>query len=209
MRFAEPTPPEVRDRMREIFERAEFRRSRSLLERFMDWLSELFSDRGGDVQLGQGSSWGGAIGNVILWVAIVLLAIGLAFLIYKVVSNRSPRLKKKTTKATVEVEEVRSATEWASDADRLEAEGAWKEAIRCRYRELVARLVDAGVAAPQPGRTTGELRSDVDLGAPGVSGDFSRATGLFEQPWFADAPTGAAENAEFKALAARVLEEVS
>lgn len=203
----DPTPAEVRERMREIFERSEFRRSKSWIERVLDWLGRHLSP--GEATAAPG--WGGSIGAIVGWVAIVLLAIGLAVLVWYVVRNYSPRAKKvkKDKVADVEIDELRTAREWASDADRLEATGDWKEAIRCRYRELVARLVDAGVAAPQAGRTTGELRVDVVERAPSVGTEFSRATGLFELPWYADVPTGPEENAEFKTLAARVLEEVS
>ncbi len=203
----DPTPAEVREKMREIFERSEFRRSKSWIERVLDWIGRHLSP--GEVS--GGSGWGGSIGPVVGWVAIVLLAIGLAVLIWYVIRNFTPRAKKvkKRQLTDVEIEELRTASEWASDADRLEASGDWKEAIRCRYRELVARLVDAGVAAPHAGRTTGELRIDVAERAPEVGTEFSRATGLFELPWYADVPTGRDENAEFKALAARVLEEVS
>lgn len=205
MRLDDPTPAEVRERMREVFERPEFQRSKSWLERVGDWIARQFE--GG---VGGPSGWGGPIGSVVGWVAMVLLAIGLAVLVYYVVRNRVPRVRAaKAAAVDIEVDDDRSASEWASDADRLEASGAWKEAIRCRYRELVARLVDAGVAAPQAGRTTGELRIDIADRAPEVSSEFSRATGLFELPWYADEPTGPAENEEFKSLAARVLERVS
>lgn len=204
-RLDDPTPAEIRERMREIFERQEFRRSKPLLQRVLDWLGDRLNPG-----IGAPGGWGGSIGPLVGWVAMVLVAVGLAVLVYFVVRHRSPRVKKAKAKApTVDIDESRSATEWASDADRLEAAGDWKEAIRCRYRELVTRLVDAGVARPIPGRTTGELRVDVAERAPAVSGEFSQATGLFELPWYADEPTGRSENEEFKALASRVLEQVS
>ena len=207
-RLDDPTPDEIRARMREVFERAEFRRSRSWPEKFLDWLGRRF---GGGGSGGAGSAWGGSIGSVVGWVAIVLAALGLAAIVYVVVRNWRPgvRRQRRARPTPAEIEELRTATEWASDADRLEAAGAWKDAIRCRYRELVARLVDAGAAAPLAGRTTGELRRDIAESAPDVSRDFSAATGLFELPWYADAPTGPAELDEFKALAARVLERVT
>lgn len=194
--------------MREIFERSEFQRSKSLVERILDWIARRFGGPS-DAAVG-GSAWGGAVADIVLWVVLALLAVGLVLLIVQVVRNRRPKAKK-TGKppADVEVEEQRSASEWSSEAERLEADGRWKEAIRCRYRELVARLVDAGVAVPLAGRTTGELRSDVAGKAPEAAPEFSQATGLFELPWYADAPTGPVESEQFKALAADVLEKVS
>ena len=40
----DPPPPEVRRRVKEILERAEFRRHQSLIERFFDWLSQFFDN---------------------------------------------------------------------------------------------------------------------------------------------------------------------
>jgi len=189
--------------MRDVFERPEFQRSKSWLEKVMDWLRRHL-----DFEIGGGSGWGGSIGSIVSWVAIVLLVVGLAIVVYFVVRNWSPRVKAKRAADLVEVdvEELRTASEWASEADRLEAAGQWKDAMRARYRELVAQLVESEVAAPLAGRTTGELRRDIAERAPQVSDEFSHATVLFEMPWYADVPTGAAENAEFKHLAARVLE---
>lgn len=205
---SEPTPDQVRDKMREVFERAEFQRSKNPLEKALDWIGRQLQKLGGGA--GGGTAWGGSVATVLMWLVLIALAVGLVVLVVYVVRHRVVgRRRKERTDATVEVEEERSAREWSDAAAGFEAAGAWKDAIRCRYRELVSRLVDAGVAAPLPGRTTGELRADIADRAPAVSGDFSQATELFELPWYADADTGPAENDRFKALAGRVLEDVS
>jgi hypothetical protein len=206
VRFDDPTPAEVRETMRDVFQRPEFQRTKSIVERILDWISKHLSGSG---EVGTGSSWGGSIANILLWVVLILLAVGLVIVVVHVVRNRTGRRSKPTKPSVVvDIEEYRTASEWASEAEQLEAAGRWKEAIRCRYRELVARLVDAGVAAPLPGRTTGELRGDVSTRAPQVEGAFSAATGLFEGPWYADTPTGPAESDRFRSLAADVLEQV-
>lgn len=207
---SEPTPPEIRDKMREIFERSEFQRSKGTLERILDWIvKHLFPDSAS----GSGSApgWGGSIGVIIAWIVIVLLVIAVVVLVTMVIVNRGPRVKKqRPEKATVlDVDEHRTAAEWASDADVCEREGRWKDAIRARYRELVERLVAAGAADPLAGRTTGELRQDVRERLPAAGDRFSAATLLFELPWYADVPTGPEENAEFKRLAAGVLQDAA
>ncbi|MFN8053109.1 MAG: DUF4129 domain-containing protein [Acidimicrobiales bacterium] len=202
MLWRDPTPPEVRDRMRDIFNRPEFQRSKNpvqrLWERFMDWLSRHFSPDIG------GTSWGGPIGQLVVWTALVLLLIGLAVIIYRVVRSRRPRRSEERAEATVSIEDERDAAEWAGAAADFEARGEWKEAIRCRYRELVTRLVDDGVVSSSAGRTTGELRADVAAAAPEVSDAFDEATLLFELPWYAHQPTDAADNQRFRTLATTV-----
>lgn len=208
LRF-EPTPPEIRDKMREIFERAEFQREKGIIERIFDWIGKhLFPDSSSP---GGSAAWGGSIGSVIAWLVIVLLVIVVLVLIGLAIANRSPRVKKQRAEKAevVDVDEERSAAEWASDAEACERDGRWKDAIRARYRELVERLVAIGVVDSLAGRTTGELRHDVRERVPAVGDRFSAATLLFELPWYADVPTGPEENAEFKRLAASVLQDAA
>ena len=91
------------------------------------------------------------------------------------------------------------------DAERLEAEGEWKLALRARYRELVRTLTDRRQLPDVAGRTTGELRVDLDRTTPAASADFDVACLLFELAWYADVPTGVDENARFREAATGVL----
>lgn len=210
--MAEPTPPEVRDRMREILERDEFlRRSNPIsrfLERIGEWLDERFGAPGVEVDP-SGSVWGGPLGSVFLWLAAIVLLVGLAFVVRAVVRGWRPRRRDDGPDVRVDVDDLRSPSEWASDADAREAAGEWKEAIRCRYRELVARLVEARVVSPLAGRTPGELRRDLAAAVPELAPTFDAASLLFELPWYADAPTGPDDNARFRALAAQVVDGVT
>lgn len=191
--------------MREVFERSEFRQDRSWIERLLDWIARQLSRLGGGG--GTAPAYGGALGNVVMWIALTILVVFLVALAWYVVRNRRSFRRHKPVAEEVDVTEQLTPKEWRSAAEAHEAAGEWKEAIRCRYRELVARLVQRGVAPPQPGRTTGELRVDVAGSAPAAGSDFDRATLLFELPWYADAPTGPDENQRFRELAERVMEE--
>jgi Domain of unknown function (DUF4129) len=206
LRFDDPSADDVRRTMREIFERPEFQRSKSLLQRVVDQILEWLG-RNTDVQAPgvSPSGWGGPIGTIVLWVAAILVVIALALLVRKIILAWRPRRKTTSKPVDVHVDDERDATEWASDAEALEAAGRWKDAIRCRYRELVARLVESETVSPMAGRTTGELRADLASGAPVVAREFSEATLLFELPWYADAPTGPPENHRFRELSAAVL----
>ena len=61
------------------------------------------------------------------------------------------------TTLDVDVDVRRSASAWDELARRLEAEGRWKDAMRARFGSLVERLVDGGLVADVPGRTTGRV----------------------------------------------------
>lgn len=196
----DPSANEVKDRAKEIFSRGEFRRSKSLIERFVDWLAE----RLGGQPTPDGFQQNGWL-NVVIWTVLIALAIGLVSFIIWLIVKRKPRAKRLKTSPELVVERDRSHSEWADEASQLEASGDWKGAIRCRYRELVAVLVQRRLVESVPGRTTGELRQDLSASHPAVAREFSEATLLFELPWYGHLDTGPAENAAFKQLAERVL----
>ncbi len=103
----------------------------------------------------------------------------------------------------------RSAVDWRAQAARHERDGRWRDALRCRYRALVADLARRGVVSEVPGRTAGEYRDTVRFSAPGIARDFGRATALFEDAWYGDRPTGPGDQTDFDELAGRVLTSVA
>ena len=197
------SPDAARERLTRIFERPEFARTKSLWQRFLEWLESLFD--GGEPSLQAPPSGLGALANLIVWVLIVGLAVLVIVVLVRVIRRRVRGNKPATPDAEIVLAEPDlTRGEWESLAARYEAAGEWKEAMRCRYRELVARLVDERSVDPVPGRTTGELRRDVENSSPAVAAAFSEASGLFERPWYADEVTGPQENARFRSLAAVV-----
>lgn len=146
---------------------------------------------------------GGGFGSAFGWVCLLVLAGGVAYLVYRVgrTVQRSPE---HTPEVTIEVH--RSPTEWRTEAAAFEAKGQWKEALRCRYRAMVADLVDSGIVPDIPGRTVGEHRFDVSVSVPDASAEFHGAAELFEKAWYGDLPTGESENQQFRELSERVVE---
>jgi len=202
MRADGPTREEIRHAAAEVFTRGEFRRRKTLLDRVIDWIrAHLPHTNPPRVSTG-GSSGLGSLVLYLIGVAVVAL---LLWIIVRVIRTRVGR-RRVTAEIDPEpeIEEERSTAAWRADAERAEAEGRWKEAIRYRYRELVTRLVEIGAVEPIVGRTTGELRVDMDRSSPGVSASFGEASSLFELPWYADRPTGARENARMRELVAVV-----
>ena len=204
-----PDPAEVAERVEAIMSRPEYDYGPSWFDRFVDWIGRQLERLFGRVELGdapQGGQFLGGIGPVIAWIIIIAAVLAVAgVVIYVVVKRVGPRAGDRTPATETEIEHRRAAGEWRSEAERLEAEGEWKLALRARYRELVRTLTDRRQLPDVAGRTTGELRGDLARTTPSATDDFDTACLLFELAWYADAPTGAEENARFRSAAADVL----
>lgn len=186
------SPEETRRLADEIVQRPEFhipeptvqQRSTQWLERYIgDLLHSVFSGGAGTI-----------VGLVVL-VALIVLVVWLSVRV-----GRTVRVDRRIDGVRIDEVHRHVPSAWRAEAERLEADGQWKEALRCRYRALVGDLVEDGVLDDVAGRTTGELRADLARTAPHRSVDFGAATELFELAWYADRPTGPDENARFQAL---------
>ena len=193
-------PEEVRRGADEILARPEFQEPpRSLYQRALDWIGDRIADA-------VGALISGGTGAVVAWVLLALAVLAVTVLVVRAV-QRDRRRKAEGAGPTVGVghDERRPAEAWAAEADRLEAEGRWREALRCRYRSLVAGLARRGVVEEVPGRTAGEYRTLVAQARPPVAEPFAGATDLFERAWYGSAETGPDDSTAFRRLADRVL----
>jgi Domain of unknown function (DUF4129) len=189
-------PDQVREVTREVLSRPEYRPpERSLLELVVDWVLELI---GRLLAAIGGSGAGGIVGLVLL--ALVLVGVGLLAARFSRGLTPSPELA-----AAVPAGPRRSAADWRAEADAQERAGAWREAVRSRYRALVADLATRGLVEEVPGRTAGEYRREVGRALPAAATDFAGATELFEVAWYGRAATGAQEAARLRDLSDRVL----
>jgi hypothetical protein len=191
-------PEQVREVVREVLSRPEFRPAeRSLVERVYDWVLEMVGRLLGAIA---GSGAGGIVGLVLL--ALVLA--GVAVLVARFSRGLTPSAE---VAAAVPLGRRRSATEWRADAEAQERAGAWREAVRSRYRALVADLAARGLVEEVPGRTAGEYRGEVGRSVPAAAADFAGATELFEVAWYGRADTGPREAAHLRDLSDRVLQQ--
>lgn len=198
-----PAPGEAADaarsRAEEILARPELRPpARTLLQRLFDFLGDvlrrLVEGVGGD------RPWVG-------WVVVAATGILLAAVVVLLTRSlqRSPG-----SRHGVEVDGVgRPPADWRADAARHEAAGAWRDALRCHWRALVADLAARGLVEEVPGRTTGEYRSHVGRAVPGAARSFAGATVLFEVAWYAADEIGPDDVAEERRLGAEVLVEAA
>jgi hypothetical protein len=172
---------------------------KSVIERIFEWIAEQLDK----IPFPDFGVPGGGGGEVIGWIFIALLAVLAAFLLSKTTWSR--RRRRDEPDFVVGSEVVRTQHEWVSEAERYEAEGQWKQALRCRFRALVGALVDRGVVRDIPGRTTGEYRVEVGRNAPAVAAPFAGTAELFDRAWYGDESTGPDENRLFRALADEVV----
>lgn len=82
----------------------------------------------------------------------------------------------------------RTAGDWLGDAARHEDARRWRDALRCRYRALVAELAAAGLVDDVPGRTSGENLAELSRRAPRAGPPFDAATRAFETAWYGGVP---------------------
>jgi uncharacterized protein DUF4129 len=192
-------PQQVREVVREVLSRPEFRPpQRSLTERVFDWVLELI---GRLLAALGGSGAGGIVGLILL--ALVLVGVGVLAARFSRGLTPSPEVA-----AAVPAGRRRSAAEWRAEAETHERAGAWREAVRSRYRALVADLAARGLVEEVPGRTAGEYRREVGRALPEAATDFAGATELFEVAWYGRSRTGAGEAAHLRDLSERVLRRV-
>jgi len=196
----ESSPDEIRGAIDEILGRDEFQPDDpSVLDEVLEWIGDQLDG------LFQPGVPGGETNPLVGYAVLGALLAGIGYLAWRWL--RRVRSTPDVTEVVV-TEDERAAADWRSAAERCEAEGRWKDALRCRYRVLVGELVERDAIPDVPGRTAGEYRVEVATAFPEVSPPFGEATELFELAWYADEPTGPSENERFRALTDTVLERV-
>ncbi len=192
----ERSPGAVRDAIGEVLARAEYQRpSPGLIQRLRQAVVDF-------IERMLGALVGGGRGTVIAYVILAAAILAILF-----VATRFARGMTRDPGRGVSSVAIprRGAADWRADAEAAERAGQWRQALRCRYRALVAELADRGLVEEVAGRTAGEYRTEMADAAPGVSAPFAGATELFERAWYGDEPTGRDDAARFRGLADEVL----
>ena len=190
-------PDDVRRAADEILARPEFLpEPRSLQERVFQWIGDAFS-RLIDV------ATGGGRGSVVA-IAVLITATAVAvWALYRLVRTMS---RDRRVAVTVDEDHVgRSPRDWLAEAEAHESKGEWRQAVRCRYRALVAELTDRGVVEEVPGRTSGEYRRLVASALPDGAPPFAAASDTFDRAWYGSRPAGPDDVARVRQAADGVL----
>lgn len=98
----------------------------------------------------------------------------------------------------------RAPREWLAEAEQHERAGRWREALRCRYRLLLARLAAAGLVDEVPGRTSGEYLAEALSTLPAARDDLRAVTLAFDRVWYGDQPVDGPEVARVAQAVERV-----
>lgn len=193
-------PMSVRQAAREILSAKEFRTDRSPFAAFFDWLADRLS-------FTRGALGGGGPGLVGDLIAFALTA-GAIVLIVRLVATRQRRMAKLEHRDDLLTTTDRrlSADDWAAAAASFEGEGRLREAVRARYRELLARLAENGTIVELVGKTSGELLAELSDARGAAAEPFSGATRMFERAWYGGSAVSEQDLRSFERAAADVLE---
>ncbi|MGH8887134.1 MAG: DUF4129 domain-containing protein [Egibacteraceae bacterium] len=171
-------PEQVRRTVQEVLARPEYAPIRpSLLDRVWGWALD---------QVGRLlDALGGAGGSLVAWavILVVLAVVGVVVVWFLRGVRADPDVADPVTGAI-----GRTAADWAAEAAGHEQAGRWREALRCRYRELIAELAVAGLVEEAPGRTTGEYLAELRTSLPDADPSATALTRAFEAVWYGRAP---------------------
>ncbi|MEE8599665.1 DUF4129 domain-containing protein [Euzebya tangerina] len=171
------TPEEIRQVTEEVLARADYRAADD--STFLGRVLESFFEQLGRLLLRVDGT--GGFNSVVAAVGLTLLVIALVVLL--ILFLRRFR-RSETIQTVVEGPVGRPAASWADEAVRYENEGDLRQAMRCRYRETLARLAAADLVDEVPGRTTGEYRAATRSALPAAAPAFDAFTDQFEDVWY-------------------------
>jgi hypothetical protein len=184
-----------------ILAERQFKQGEDLWQRFLAWLGSLLNIQ---VPGFLGSGWAP-------FAVLAFLVAGAAAIIFLALRNGAPgraRRARPTGVVVTDQDQELSAEQWRKEADRLAAQGNYREALRCRYRALVAELADRRLIDQVPGRTSGDYDRAVRALVPEAAEQFSSATRRFERCWYGHEASDANAQVVFDEQARAVLAEV-
>jgi hypothetical protein len=167
--------------------------SRSLLQRFLDWLRQQFD---GAPRFGVPSL---VVASVVVGVLIVVAAI--AFWVAGPV-RRSHRVR--SAGALRAQDDRRTADELRAAADEAAAQGRWALAVAERFRAIVRDLEQRTVLDDRPGRTADEAVDVAAARLPALGADLRHAAGRFDDVVYGRGPADSADDSWLRGLDDRV-----
>jgi hypothetical protein len=179
----------------------QFKQDEDLWQRFVDWLDSHL-----DIQVP--SLFGGTWETFLVLAVLAAAAAAIVFLAVRNGSLRRIRRAPHTGVVVTDEDLARTAEQWRQEADRLAARGNYREALRCRYRALVAELADRRLIDQVPGRTSGDYERAVRALVPEAAEQFSSVTRLFERCWYGQEASGPEAQVVFDEAARAVIAEV-
>lgn len=215
----EADPVDVDRQIKDILDAPEYDYSEPWYRPITDWILDIISDVAGWIGrrisdffglfggLGIGGVGGaGLLGKIIGFTIIGALILLIARLIWRAVQSRLPKPVSYDQEPVVEIGRWFRPKELLADAERFEKEERWDEALRARYRYVIAELVERKLIDNPPGRTTGEYKGEVEHWLPASAAGFSTITGTFEHVWYGEQPANQAMVDQLRRTGDEVLE---
>lgn len=175
-----PSPDAIREAVREVLSRPEYAEAaasgESLLDRALGALLE-----GLGRLLARLDGFGGGVGS---WLGAAGLVLVVGLLVAMVLRLLRRFRSSGVADPVVDGPTGRAPRDWGQEALEHVANGELREALRCRYRETVALLAQAGYVDEIPGRTTGEYRAATSEALPAADDPFGALTLAFERAWY-------------------------
>ncbi len=145
-----------------------------VLSRVVKELGELLADV---VRIVPGGLGGVALAVIVVIVAAVVLRLGLGPLqIRNALTDRRRGAGNRT------------AEDYRREAAELAGTGAWKNAVRARFRAVVRELEQRGVLDSRAGRTAGEIAREAGDAVPAIAGPVGDAARIFDAVWYGNPP---------------------
>ncbi len=165
----------------------------SLLMRFIDWVTGLFTDvRVLDVN------------PVLASLVIVALVLGVAVVAY-VVTGPVRLSRKARPSVAVFDDDERSAKDLRDAADAAASAGDWPTAVVERYRAVVRSLEERVILDPRPGRTAHEAADEAAVRLPALSDRLGAGARLFDDVRYGKVSVGPAADQVLRELDAATL----
>ncbi|HEY0866617.1 MAG TPA: DUF4129 domain-containing protein [Fimbriimonas sp.] len=147
------------------------------------------------------------IGPWLTWLAWTLLGVAVVVFAYFVARHYQWRLNlsRKASAILEEDEPERTADEWLEMADKLEAQGDFRRAVRCLYLACLLRFDETGVGRFDRGQTNWEHLERLSR-SPRMPAqiDFRTPTKAFDVVWYGKIVRGAEDVSQFRQVYADV-----
>lgn len=143
---------------------------------------------------------GGGRGSVIGLLVLLAVTVLLVFVVVRV--TRTVR-RDPGRDLALDIGIGRTPRQWVDEALEHEGAGRWRDAVRCRYRALLADFAAAGLLDEVAGRTAGEYLAAVRADAPQAGEAFTEVTRRFEAAWYGHTQTTQSDVRAFAQAGAR------
>jgi hypothetical protein len=191
-----PDADEARGWAEEELAKAIYHQQESLLDRFLEWLADLWA------RIFQSNS---ELGPVLLPLAVLFViaaVVGLALLIGGPVRRR--RLRRAQASVEVLDDDERSSSAIRAAADAAAAAGDFATAVRERFRSIVRSLDERAVLEDRRGRTAHEAAVAAGARLAPCADELLRASELFDAVCYGEQTPGPDDDAWLREVATHV-----